>query len=163
MKILIIYDSLFGSTEKITLSMVHSIQKYCCVEFHKVKEVKAEHLKNTKLLIVGSPTRSFKPTPDISIFLATLPARSLKGIRVAAFDTRIALSSIKSRLFRYIVRAGGYAAQPISEWLIKKGGNLVLPPEGFLVSGDEGPLETGEKERAADWIKSLLKRIEFSV
>lgn len=159
MKTLIIYDSFFGNTEQIAHSMVTALKSDTIVEFLKVKDVKPEHLNSAKLVIIGSPTRGFKPTPDVISFLSGLPAKSLKGIKVAAFDTRISLSSIKSRLFRFIVRAGGYAAHSISEQLVKKGGELLLPPEGFLVMGEEGPLENGEKERAAEWIKTLFKRI----
>jgi flavodoxin len=50
----------------------------------------------------------------------------------------------------------GYAAKPIADKLKKKGGKLVLPPEGFFVQGSEGPLKEGEVERAAEWAKQLL-------
>jgi len=35
------------------------------------------------------------------------------------------------------------------EWLIKKGGNLVFPEEGFLVKGEKGPFVDREPKRAA--------------
>jgi hypothetical protein len=40
---------------------------------------------------------------------------------------------------------------------VKKGGELVFPPEGFLVKKSEGPLKDGELERAAEWAKGLVK------
>jgi flavodoxin I len=39
--------------------------------------------------------------------------------------------------------------------LEKKGGKRAIPPEGFLVMGEQGPLKDGELERAANWAKSL--------
>jgi hypothetical protein len=41
--------------------------------------------------------------------------------------------------------------------LKRKGGKLVLPPEGFLVTGEKGPLAHGEEERAAEWAKSIIE------
>jgi hypothetical protein len=38
-----------------------------------------------------------------------------------------------------------------------KGGNLVAPPEGFFVTGKEGPLKEGELERAAGWAKGIVE------
>jgi len=32
-----------------------------------------------------------------------------------------------------------------------------MPPEGFLVTGEKGPLKEGELERAADWAKLVIK------
>ena len=54
-----------------------------------------------------------------------------------------------------MVKTGGYAARPISNRLIKKGGYMLVPPEGFFVNGKEGPLQVGEICRAKDWTKIL--------
>lgn len=68
----------------------------------------------------------------------------------------LSLSDIESAAVRTIVRVGGYAANYIAKKLRKNGVNLIKPPEGFLVTGEEGPLKEGELERAADWAKQLL-------
>ena len=57
---------------------------------------------------------------------------------------------------RFIVKTGGYAAKHIAKTLIRKGGELIAPPEGFLVSDEKGPLVNGEIERATKWIKKML-------
>jgi flavodoxin len=111
------------------------------------------------LLIVGSPTRAFRPTPAISGFLKRLPNRALEGVRVAAFDTGLAMDDIGSPFLRFFVRVFGYAAKPISKRLKSKGGKLVAPPEGFFVTGTEGPLKQGELERAGDWGKRILSAL----
>jgi hypothetical protein len=41
---------------------------------------------------------------------------------------------------------------------VKKGGELIAPPEGFFVQGTEGPLKEGELERASDWAKQILAK-----
>jgi hypothetical protein len=40
--------------------------------------------------------------------------------------------------------------------LVVKGGNLLAPPEGFVVLGVQGPLKDGELERAAGWAKGIV-------
>jgi hypothetical protein len=120
-----------------------------------VSQVTLDQLQEVKLLIIGSPMRSFRPTPAISKFLKSLPHNKLAGISVAAFDTRIWLQTIDSAAFRFIVDKGGYAASTMANALKTKGGTLVVPPEGFLVTGEEGPLKDGELERAAEWVRNM--------
>ncbi len=36
-----------------------------------------------------------------------------------------------------------------------KGGQAILPPEGFIVEDKEGPLRAGELERAAGWGRQI--------
>jgi len=153
MKVLIMYDSYFGNTEKIAQALRDSLGKDAKAEVIKVSDCKVEQLNGLDLFIVGSPTRAFRATPPVTAFLNSIPPNSLNGIKVAAFDTRVAPEDIKSSILRFIVKAGGYAAKPIANMLVKKGGNLMVPPEGFAVVGNEGPLKEGELDRAKVWIK----------
>ena len=120
-----------------------------------VSQVTADQLQGPDLLIVGSPTRSFRPTPAISQLLKALSKNHLARINVAAFDTRIWLNTIDSAAFRFLVDKGGYAANTIASALKKKGGQLLAQPEGFLVTGEQGPLKEGELERAANWARQI--------
>jgi hypothetical protein len=87
--------------------------------------------------------------------LKAIEGNSLVGVKVAAFDTRIASGDIKSPVLRLMVNFGGYAAKKIADSLTKKGGSLVTAPEGFFVKESEGPLTEGELERAAKWAQRL--------
>lgn len=156
MKALVIYDSIFGNTEQIAQAMGNALSSQADVEILRADRITVEQLRGVKLLIVGSPTRGFRPTPAISDFLASIPVQGLEGIEIAAFDTRFSLNDIESPLLRILVKLFGYAAKPIADRLKKKGGELIILPEGFLVNGTEGPLKEGELERATDWIKQLL-------
>lgn len=157
MKVLVVYDTVFGNTEKIARAIGDSLSSHESVEVRRVTDIKAEHLTGVELLIVGSPTRAFKPTKPIMDFLIRLPLRSLSGVAAAAFDTRISTTDINSRLLNGFVKIFGYAAGSIAGKLEKKGGKLITRPEGFYVKDSEGPLKDGELERAADWIESALK------
>jgi hypothetical protein len=55
-----------------------------------------------------------------------------------------------------MVKIFGYAAKPIAEKLVKRGGVLVGEPIGFEVVESEGPLYEGELERAETWARGLL-------
>ena len=155
MKTLVIYDSAFGNTEKIAQAIGKALGSSTDVGILRVTNVKPEQLTGLKLLIIGSPTRAFSPTPATNKLIATIPRNGLKGIKVAAFDTRILIDDVDARILPPLMKTFGYAAKPIANKLRKKGGELIVPPEGFFVDGTEGPLKDGELERAANWAKKI--------
>ena len=159
MKALVIYESFFGNTEQIARAIGEAFCEQMDVEVRKVGAVQPGQLNGLDLLIVGAPTRGFRPSPDVSRFLKNLPADRLKGVKAAAFDTRIGEDDIKSRALRFMVRLFGYAAKPIAQMLRKKGAAMVIDPEGFCVEDTEGPLKEGELERAAAWAKQIMSTI----
>jgi len=156
MKTLIVYDSFFGCTEKIAWKIGDTlgIPETTVV---RVSELKPEQLVGIELLIVGSPTRAFRPTKAITNFLKNIPTQGLKGVKVAAFDTRVSATDLNSRIFNFFVKFFGYAAEPIAAKLVKKGGNLIIPSAPFYVKTSENSLKDGEPERAADWAKLILQ------
>ena len=151
MKALVIYDSFFGNTEKIAQAIGDALGSSMEVKVYKVSEVKPEQLKEINLLIIGSPTRAFNPSPGIKSFIKSIPPNSLQGIKGAAFDTRISEDDAKPRILRFLMKTFGYAAEPISKKLRNKGAEIVIAPEGFCVKDTKGPLKEGELERAASW------------
>ncbi len=159
MKALIVYDSLFGNTEKVAQAVARGIGAPEEVELARVGSLTSRQLEGVPLLVVGSPTQGFRASKATAAFLAGLPAGSLKGVRVAAFDTRMGFEDMGWGTaiirFMFFIKVGGYAADPIAAALRKSGGELALPPEGFFVHGREGPLKDGELERAEAWGKSL--------
>ena len=48
-----------------------------------------------------------------------------------------------------------WAATHIARRLKQKGGELIASPEGFFVTGVEGPLMENELDRAARWAEGL--------
>ncbi|MCL7413246.1 MAG: hypothetical protein M8353_06475 [ANME-2 cluster archaeon] len=86
----------------------------------------------------------------IQDFLNNVPEPAIRGINVAAFDTRFSTRWV--RIF-------GYAAGRIAGSLKRKGGILITSPEGFFVKDKQGPCKDREMERAASWAKELLRVI----
>lgn len=151
MKTLVVYDFVFGNTEQIARAIAAGMGSQADAKALKIGDVTAEHLNGLGLLIVGSPTRGFRATPALDTFLKGLPPAALKGVKVAAFDTRIDARMIKPAIARFFVSRGGYAAPKLLKLLVQKGGAQAVPPEGFFVLESEGPLRDGELDRAAGW------------
>ena len=152
MKVFIIYDSIYGNTEKIAQAIGNGLTGE--VKVVRVGEVNPTELKTCDLLILGSPVHGGRATPAIDAFIKKLPANSLQGKSVAAFDTRFESEDqgVGLRLLMSVIR---YAAERIAKDLVKKGGRLVAEPEGFIVENKEGPLKQGELERASKWAKEM--------
>lgn len=162
--ILLLYDSAYGNTEKIAVAIGNtigvSLDPQSPVPVLRVDQVSPDYFEGLKLLVVGSPTQRFRPTTKITNFLKSLPPEALQGVKVAAFDTRLTEDEInQNRVLAFFVRLYGYAASPIAKLLRKKGGELILPPEGFYVEGMEGPLVAGELERAIAWANRIESQI----
>ncbi|HEY71264.1 MAG TPA: flavodoxin family protein [Anaerolineae bacterium] len=159
MNALVIYDSQYGNTEKIAMAIGDALGTSGDVQVLHVELVKPMHLVELDLLVVGSPTQSFHATTAITKMLKELPAKSLMGLKTAAFDTRFPESEIKKiRALSFFVRLWGRAAfadKHIADLLKKKGGEAMVPSEGFYVGGIEGPLMEGELERARNWAQQL--------
>lgn len=149
MKALIVYDSVYGNTEQIARAIGDAITDD--VKVLRADAVDPSDLESIDLLIVGAPTYGGRATPAARAFLDMIKGTAIKGISVATFDTRLSARWVK--IF-------GYAAGKIASTLKRKGGNLVLRPEGFFVNGTKGPLKEGELERAAAWAKEITKSIK---
>jgi flavodoxin len=151
MKALVVYDSVFGNTRKLAEAMAAGLDTKAV----SVTEVSAQEVSQAALLLVGSPTRAFRPTPAITEWLKNLPNGTLPGIRAAAFDSRISADKVKSRALKFMMSKFGYAASAIDHKLKKKGAVIAVAPEGFFVEESEGPLTEGEEARAKEWAKTL--------
>jgi len=148
MKALIVYDSVYGNTEKIARAIGEAITGE--VKVVRAGEANPSDLESIDLLVVGAPTQGGRATAAVNGFLGRVAGPAIKGINVAAFDTRLS---------QRWVGVFGYAAGRIARSLKKKGGTLVVSPEGFFVKGTKGPLKEGELERAAGWAKGIASAI----
>jgi flavodoxin I len=144
MKALVVYDSTYGNTEKLAKAIAGALGGEATAV--RAAEAGGAALGKLELLIVASPTMGGRPTETTLSFLNSIPASSLKNVKVAAVDTRL-----KAKW----VRIFGYAAEKIAAKLAASGGTAAAPSEGFFVRGAKGPLEDHELERAAAWAKGI--------
>ena len=157
MKVLIVYDSYFGNTESIARSIGEALTEEHDVTVVSVKTVGDELGKPWDLLVVGSPTRAFRPTAAITAMLKRIaPAKGASEKRYAVFDTRVSLEEVNSRFLSFMVKLFGYAAEPMDRLLKRKGFLPASTPQWYFVTESEGPLHAGEVERAAQWARKLV-------
>jgi flavodoxin len=154
MKTLVLYESFFGNTEKVARA-IGSALGLADTDIVRISEVKPAQLDGVELLIVGTPTRAFQASPDTKAFLKSLPAKSLVGKKVAAFDTRAEMTDKTPGFLKFMAGIFGYAAEPVNKQLLKKGGTQIQTPGWFYVLESEGPLKDGELEHAAEWAKGI--------
>ena len=155
MNILVAYDSYFGNTEKVAYKIAETLGNDTSI--HRVQDVSMDLLKDLDLFVLGSPTRGFRPSEATKVFLGKLDRNALEGVKVAAFDTRMNPEKVGNPILGFMVKIFGYAAKPIADKLVKRGGVLVGEPIGFEVVESEGPLYEGELERAETWARGLLE------
>jgi len=155
-KILIVYDSVYGNTRQIAQAIHQAFVAKTEAGLMNIQEAKTDDLTSCSLLILGSPTQKFSSMPAVKTLLNRVPSNGLQGIRAAAFDTRIAVSDINSSVGRFFVGRFGYAAESMAKMLVKKGAELIVPPEGFLVQGTEGPIKADELTRAGEWGEKII-------
>jgi flavodoxin len=112
-----------------------------------VSGVSPKDLAGLDLLVVGSPILGWSPSEKTKAFLVGLKPGQLKGVKAAAFDTRIALF------------IHGDASKKIAAALEASGAKVVGTPMGFTVTGSEGPLKDGELEKAKKWAKEIAAAV----
>lgn len=156
MKVLVIFDSMYGNTEKIARAIGAGLAAAGDINILRATQVDPDQAAGVDLLVVGSPTQAFSPMAGTKDFLSALGARQLDEVKFAAFDTRVDVKEVGSKLLTFMVDRFGYAAEKIARGLKAKGGLQVVPPAGFIVDGKEGPLKAGELERATAWAGEIL-------
>ncbi len=148
MRAFIVYDSVYGNTEKIAKAIAEALGSHGEVRLLRAGDAEMPEFSPGDVLLAGCPTHAGRPTQTMQEFLDRIPEASLQGIKACAFDTRVSARWVKIL---------GFAAGRIASSLKKKGANLATKPEGFFVTGKEGPLKDGELGRAADWARGVVE------
>lgn len=161
MRALVVYESLYGNTQRIANAIADGLRARADVEVREVSE--APDPTGVDLLIVGGPThmwgmsreRSRADGRDRAPRAYIGPPAGAIGVRewlerlppgdfaVAAFDTAAD------------TRWSGSAARRIARKLVARGHRLVASPAQFRVRGTSGPLLDGEVARATAWGAAL--------
>ncbi len=146
MKSVVVYGSRSGNTRRVAEAIAGALESYGPVALVAVEDASATVWDHCDLLVVGGPTEGRHATPPVRAFFDRLPARALRGIDAAAFDTRLDWPLLLS----------GSAAGQIRRRLIEAGANMVSSPESFRVSSSP-KLRHGELERAPIWARTVAE------
>ncbi len=130
--ILIIYDTLYGNTEKVAMALMEGMkEKKLKVELAKASQVEVGKLGDYDLLAFGAPTHAFGISKSMRALLGKISPERVQARRAFAFDTRI------SKWWT------GSAAKKIEKQLMKLGMIMVKPYQSAAVVDKEGPLAEG--------------------
>jgi hypothetical protein len=165
MKIVVVYESMFGNTKEVALRIADGLNRTDEVTFGSTDEIDPSTVGDAALIVAGGPTHAHgmprrKAHHDVAAapsmkkygpvlagelsmreWLDAVPAGS---VAVASFDTR----------FDKPKWLTGSAAKKIAA-RFETGGHPVVGEESFFVEKTGGPLAPGERERAEEWGKSL--------
>jgi hypothetical protein len=174
MRAVVVYESIYGNTHEVASAVqegMRSADPAVEVELVDVGHAEPDVVGSADLLVVGAPTHmhglstawsrrmgaksepkkgppaQVEPGatgPGVRDWLPTLPAPR-PGARAAAFDTRGDAPLV------------GGAARPIARKLRHAGYRLAGRPTGFLIEDAQGPLKSGELDRARTWGADLLR------
>ncbi|MBI9048135.1 MAG: hypothetical protein JEZ00_01840 [Anaerolineaceae bacterium] len=151
MKVVIIFDSIFGNTAKVAHAMADAIKTNVDVKAIQVGQFSDEDLKDCTHLLIGSPTRAFGPTSAIKQMLANLDRNSLQNVKISVFDTRMAIDEIDVKILKFLEKRLGYASDTMQKIIKRRLKKQSVPWSSYIVNGSEGPLREGELQRAEAW------------
>lgn len=150
MNTLVVYDSQYGNTEQIAQAIAQTLSEFGVARAEQVSKVSSSKVQAVDLLVLGSPTQGWRPTPAMLAFIAGVAPEAWRRVKVACFDTRFHLP-------RFLT---GSAATSLARQMRRRGAARLMAPESFFVKSGEGPLEEGEVRRAKEWARALHNRIE---
>jgi hypothetical protein len=166
MRSMVVYESMFGNTERVARAIAEGLQRCGDVELVEVGAAKSV-VDAVDLLVVGGPTHGFGMSRESTRVDAQRQAGDtgvvsgrggvgewaarLEGVQtglLATFDTKVG----KARHLPGCARG-------LAKTLRRRGYRLAVPAESFLVEDTRGPLLDGELDRAARWGAELGQRV----
>lgn len=153
MNALVVYDSQYGNTEKIAQAIAEALRASGQARAARVNSVETDALNGVDVLIVGSPTQGWRPTAAMRSWLEATNTDQLRAVALVCFDTRFKKSHWLT----------GSAASAMAKALRARGAAPIVAPESFFVAGTEGPLLSGEIERAGAWASSVAAALRQPV
>ena len=152
-KAVIIYDSKFGNTKKVAMSLSRGLEagniQIDCVY---VIDFDISKLNHYDLIGIGAPTHYRRASKPVKSFLSKIKHLKLEKKQFFAFETRTS------------VFLGGSAAKYILKRLRKMKLNIIFRKITGVVINDEGPLENNtlkKMEKIGVDISDKLKKRGF--
>jgi flavodoxin len=150
MNTLIVYFSKFGNTKQVAEAIVEVLGSDHFVRVISSDQLGPLDLQKVDLVVMGTPTHNMNLPKSVKPVFERLPRRILPKTPIAAFDTSYRLSAFLSRFT---------AAKKLARKLRKLGGKRIAPLETFHVVEREGPLYEGELERAREWTRLIVDKL----
>ncbi len=134
MKALVVYDSLYGNTEKVARALATGMTKQG-VEITSVRANEGDSgtLVAYDVIAIGGPTHGLGLSKTMKAFMKQFEKADVKNKWGFAFDTKL-----KSRF-------AGSAGKKIEQQMEQHGMKIVMPHASAVVAGTEGPLKEGSE------------------
>jgi hypothetical protein len=164
MKALVVYESMFGNTEKVAKEIAAGLSESMQVDINEVSVAPRPGSGDYDVIVVGGPTHALTMSTTRSRRDAWVRGARMGVMRVgmrewigelaapqaaviAAFDTRV--GSVR--------HLPGSAARAASRLLRRRGAGSVVSPHSFYVDKEKGPLHPGELAAARSWGRALAQ------
>ncbi|MHA2429939.1 MAG: flavodoxin family protein [Promethearchaeota archaeon] len=129
-KALILYDSVFGNTKKVAMSLSRGLEAGgVYVDSSSIQDFDPIELKNYDVIGIGSPTHFYGVSKAMKSFLSKIKHLQMENKQGFAFETKADF------------RLAGSAAKRIIRYLRKMKIIIIHSPITGLVIDKEGPLQ----------------------
>lgn len=165
MRVLVVYESMFGNTKTVARAVAEAMAETLPVDFREVGSAPDLGQVEVDLLVVGAPTHAFslsraRTREDAATKTGHGVISRERGVREwldATSSARVPFATFETHVRK--PNLPGSAASAAAKRLRKLGGTEFDKPQTFYVDGMEGPLLDGELEKAAAWGESLARRL----
>ncbi len=150
MKVIIVYESVYGNTKKIAEAMAEVLDRNenikCVVK--KPDEIHTDELGEYDVILFGCPNHNQEPAANLLHFIDRAAIVNLEGKRFTTFDT-------------YTGGNKSIAQSKLEAYIKDKIPVVRVLTEGFSakVKGPRGPLADDEIQRAHDFARSIVEML----
>ncbi len=162
MRALVVYESLWGNTEKVARAIGDALSSHGTVDIFD-SDAAPTSTDGYELLVVGAPTHAFSmsrpSTRADAVKSHAAPHAPVKGVREWLADLQRPPAKTPTLVFDTRVdqpRLPGSAAKAARHDLHVLGFDTSVLQQTFRVHGYEGPLLEGEIQRAIAWVAENL-------
>jgi hypothetical protein len=164
MKALVMYESMFGNSERVAHAVAEGLGEFVDVAVRDVTTAPPGEVPvDIDLLVAGGPTHALsmsRPgTREDAIRQGAGQGLASRGLRewldgVAADLHGLPCATFDTRVSR-VRRLPGSAARSAARILRRRHGRMVVPPESFFVDDVSGPLADDQVDLARAWGRRL--------
>lgn len=144
---LVVYESRWGNTREIAESVASGLARHAEVITVDVADAPRVVPDEVDLVVAGGPN----PAEQLRAWLEKLPFPETTKA-AAVFDTRLSIA-------RPVPSSAG---RKLAGVLTGRGYEVISEPHSFYVRGHRGPLEPGEKGRAALWGERVVLEAQLA-
>lgn len=154
MKSVVVYDSYFGNTEMVAKTIQEVFQQSHNSKLIHISEAYDLDIDSYDLIVIGSPTRYYKPTEPIVALVREVRAYS---VNVGFFDTR--MDAEGHWLLGPVEKLLGFAVDTMVSLIENGEATMDIEPLGVYVKSTKGPIRKTSVNDIQAWAKLLLASI----